>query len=193
MTKILDTDEAPDDFSELDALLAGAVKLAEARKQARKPRSTVTGSLTPEDIEQLAHANDLLTWEDEYAVARFVESHCLCGSSHTRFDGWFIVSQHRRDASARRFRRNGGHEGLPAWKTVVAEETAECAECLSNCDLPLATSETFEGIEALGQPCECNYGQLALALDAAEDAAIDEGDSDLSLFDELEEENAQIH
>ena len=144
-----------------------AIKAADARKAARQLAQKPKSLLTPEEQESIAHAQELLTWDDESSVARFVETHCACGASHQTFDGWFVVSRHRRDASARRFRRSSWHEDLPAWRYVVLEEVEECVECLAVCGLPTANTADFPGIEALGICPDCDGGQLMLELEAA--------------------------
>jgi hypothetical protein len=175
--------ESPaDDFDDLEQLLAGAVKAAEAKKTLKSLKRTKIGTLTEEDIQALANANEALTWDDESAIARFIETHCLCGSSTRRFDGWFIVSQHRRDASARRYRRSEDHEGLPAWRYVTLEEVGGCCECLQLDELPLATEEDLPGIEALGECPQCECEQLVLELDAVAEQQMND------LLEELKEE-----
>lgn len=187
MTQILDT--TTEDFEDLDALLAEAVEVAEARKIARK-----AGTKTPAAVAAIVREADVeLAWEPQFSIARFIESHCDCGHSHRRFDGWFIVSSHRRDPYARRYVRSDDHQNLPAWQYVAEEATEECAECLSSEALPLATIDLLSGIDALGEPAFCctpMTDQIAFYLseeaeapttDEEEDLEVEEAEDDLAL------------
>ncbi len=176
---------------DLDSLLSEAITLADARKAVRKSAGKRQIDPALADIVQAADA--ALTWLPEYTVARFAETHCTCGASHRRFDGWFVVSQHRRDPHARRFVRSDSHHDLPAWQYTAVEEVDFCGECVSEFALPHATIDQLTGIDALGTPAECcgsHYEQLCMRLEAAEAAAIDEGDTELDLYDGVEPEGA---
>lgn len=150
MTAILD------DFDELNDLLADSLKLADARKAVKRAKAN-NGIVAPELADIAAAAEAALRWTPQAAVARFVEEHCNCGASHRRFDGWFILSQHRQDQSARRLVRSDSHENLPAWHYVAEEVVSECAECLDSQELPLATPDFLLGVDALGQAFQADH------------------------------------
>lgn len=140
-----------EDFADLDDLLADAVQVAEARKLAKKQ-----GTKASAEVRAIIREADAeMSWEPVYAIARFVEQHCTCGGSHRRFDSWFIVSQHRREAGSKRFLRSDSHNGLPAWQYVAGEEVTDCAECLAEAALPFATIDQLMGVDALGEPAPC--------------------------------------
>lgn len=150
-----------DDFSDLNDLLSEATELAEARKAVKKAKAS-GGQADPALAELAAVAEAALRWEPVAAVARFVEEHCACGSVHKRLDGWFILSQHRTDPSARRFVRSDGHDDLPAWHYVAEEQRAYCADCVESEDLPRATPDFLFGIEALGTPPSDDTAQMLI-------------------------------
>lgn len=140
-----------EDFDDLDSLLAEAVEVAEARKLARKK-----GTRTPPAVAAIVREADAeMTWTPQFAIARFVETHCSCGASHRQFDGWFIVSQHKREPSSRRFLRSDNHHNLPAWQFTAQEDSSYCVECLEGEALPLAVIDQLLGLEALGQAATC--------------------------------------
>lgn len=149
-----------DDLDDLNALLGEAVQIAAARKAVR--RGATTGAkVDPAMADLAALAEAAMRWTPQAAVARFVEEHCACGASHKRFDGWFILSHHRTDHSARRFVRADSHEDLPAWHYIALQEVAYCAECVESEALPLATPDFLTGIDALGQPPADTEAQLS--------------------------------
>ncbi len=173
MTSDLDLDlpesADSDDLSELDDLLGESLTIAAARKAAKSGKKDVSSDLI--DIAQAADA--ALQWEPTTAIARFIEQHCDCGATHTRFDSWFILSQHRRIADGRRWKRTDSHEGLPATQYTVREDVTYCADCVSNDEYPLATEENCPGISCLGEAaaqCLCpeEIDQLPLPFDEAQ-------------------------
>lgn len=176
--------EPSDDFDDLDALLADAVELAEARKVAKKK-----GTRTDPAVAAIVREADVqMSWEPQFAVARFVEQHCSCGASHRRFDSWYIVSQHRREETSRRFARSPDHADLPAWQYVAEEQVENCAECLQEVALPYATIDQLMGIEALGSPADCccpDCAQDELELEEPEAEYLDDAE-DKALWEELE-------
>ncbi len=162
-------EEAHPETLDLDSLLLEAVSLAEAKKTSRKsgkPRQDPALA----DIAQAAEA--ALVWVAEYAVAKFTETHCSCGASHRAFDGWFVVSNHKRDPHAKRFIRSADHHDLPSWQYTSLQEVDYCTDCVSELDLPRATLELRTGIDALGTPAECcrpSYDQQELSLEEQEE------------------------
>lgn len=149
-----------EDLDDLNALLSDAVQIAAARKAVR--RGATTGAkVDPAMADLAALAEAAIRWTPKAAIARFVEEHCACGASHKRFDGWFILSHHRTDPSARRFVRSESHEDLPAWHYIALQEVAYCAECVESEALPLATPDFLTGIDALGQPPVDGAAQLS--------------------------------
>lgn len=162
-----------DELDDLNALLGEAVQIAAARKAVR--RGATTGAkVDPAMADLAAMAEAALRWTPQAAVARFVEEHCACGASHKRFDGWFILSQHRTDPSARRFVRAESHEDLPAWHYVALVEVTYCAECVESEALPLATPDFLTGIDALGMPPLDAGAQLSIpGIDYAEVASVE--------------------
>ena len=112
-------EEAHPEELDLDALLTESVAIADARKAGKKSAAKLRAKDPAlADIAQAAEA--ALVWVAEYAVARFIETHCTCGSSHRTFDGWFVVSTHKRDPHARRFIRSHEHHDLPAWQSTYS-------------------------------------------------------------------------
>lgn len=162
-----------DELDDLNALLGEAVQIAAARKAVR--RGATTGAkVDPAMADLAAMAEAALRWTPQAAVARFVEEHCACGASHKRFDGWFILSQHRTDPSARRFARSDSHEDLPSWHYVALQEVTYCAECVESEALPLATPDFLTGIDALGMPPLDAGAQLSIpGIDYAEVASVE--------------------
>lgn len=154
-----------DDFDDLNELLSIALEVAAARKAVKTRGAAVDPALA-----QIAEAAEAaLRWKPEAAIARFAEVHCACGSSHKRFDGWFIFSTHRTDPGARRFLRADNHNDLPAWQYTALEEVTYCTECVSTEDLPIATPDYLMGIDALGQAATTATEQLSFDLQEIEE------------------------
>ena len=155
MTTIIEQDDSADE--DLDSLLTDSINIAAARKAVKRAPA---GKADPALVAIAEAAEAALRWNPEAAIARFVDVQCSCGAHSRRFDGWFILSLHRTDLTARRFARAEDHNDLPSWHYVAQETVAYCAECVSAEDLPLATPDYLIGLSALGEPANALEGQL---------------------------------
>lgn len=173
-----------DGFDGLEALLGESVQIAEARKELKKKGKKASAAATA--IVHEAEAE--MTWEPTTAIAHHIETQCSCGAKHLRFNAWYILSQHRKDATIHRLLMSDSHEGFPAETYTTVEAADYCHECLKEANLT-GVSEWVDILEGLGQPLEAEEStQGELFEEELEEVAEEMGDLLDELLDEAEVE-----
>lgn len=141
-------EEADDDLSDLDSLLAESTKLAKASRDRNQGRK-----LTAEQLEILAAneaAANMRLWEEQAQVAHFVTSACTCGHVETRFSAWYKIIHHRTQSSSQLI-RCAAVSDLPKFRHVTHEQVSSCMHCVSMKDFDAATLTSFPLLAELGK------------------------------------------
>lgn len=113
---------------DLDSLLTESVKLADARKAAKKG-----AKLTAEQQELIDNnrlAEEMQLWQDIAVYAHMQESLCDCGNCYKDFQGFYLLQRRRFGKSDRLIRVDSPVEGLEVRKFLTYALSDHCYECV---------------------------------------------------------------
>lgn len=139
--------EAPDDFSDLEALLTEAKlekKTGEAVKEARAKAKAGYG-LSVEDLERIKRWELEREWQPVSNVALFRRYECLCGYHSTVFEGLMLEQSHRTMRDSNRWTAATTETtGLPSTSAIRKTSVLMCQRCATQHGYSLATSLVWE-------------------------------------------------
>lgn len=131
--------ESQDLLEDLNSLLAESTKLHQAKTHQRQGKTLSTEQ--SELLEANHLAEQMQIWEAKQALAHFTDVGCSCGNHFRRFDGWYVLQEHKRQPGTIKLIRGDSPQKLPLAQFVTLEKVAYCHECLSNAQLPVVTKE----------------------------------------------------
>jgi len=142
-----DDDEASDDFSELDDLLADAMQerretlsVAETRKRAK-----AGFGLSAEDQDRVRRWELAREWLPVANTAVFRRYVCACGFHSTVFEGLFLEQRHRHSSHANRWTAaEASQANLPNDTAIRVKSIPMCQRCAESKGFSLKTDIIWE-------------------------------------------------
>lgn len=142
-----DDDEASDDFSELDDLLADAMQerretlsVAETRKRAK-----AGFGLSAEDQDRVRRWELAREWLPVANTAVFRRYVCACGFHSTVFEGLFLEQRHRHSSHANRWTATEASQAnLPNDTAIRVKPIPMCQRCAESKGFSLKTDIIWE-------------------------------------------------
>ena len=135
----------PDPLKDLDQLLAGAMKLAVAKK------AKAQGRLLAEDqkelLAQVSKFREEQIWIEQTVIAHFVNSACNCGVESSQLSGYYSVFKHK-TSSAMKLVRNESHvETLTEPTYTTHTKQSSCGYCRQTVEVASCYNELLKGLK----------------------------------------------
>lgn len=140
-----ETTPEPDPLKDLDQLLAGAMKLAVAKK------AKAQGRLLAEDqkelLAQVSKFREEQIWIEQTVIAHFVNSACNCGVESSQLSGYYSVFKHK-TSSAMKLVRNDSHVETLAEPTYTTHtRQTSCGYCRQTVEVASCYNELLKGLK----------------------------------------------
>lgn len=168
---------------DLDSLLTESVKLADARKAAKKGAKLSAEQQALLETNRIAEEMEL--WLDVAVYAHMQESLCNCGNCYKDFQGFYLLQRRRFGKADRLLRIDTPPEGLEVWKFETYQLSSHCYECVEAIfsDAPEASPQNCQILSSLGKTAKpwVEYEERTpiqfVTLEEDDAATVFEGDS----------------